>query len=156
MPCDATSILRALQTKAVETHDRDALGRTAVRAIRETLPQATWVGIYWLEGKELVLGPYEGIPTEHTRIPVGTGVCGQAVADDADVVVDDVRTLDNYLTCSPTVRSELVVLIRSGGGILGQFDLDADTVGAFDADDHCVLRAAADGFGGLLEAPQDS
>ena len=150
MRCDASRILEALSTAAAESHDREALGRAAVAAIRAAMPQASWVGIYWLEGGALVLGPYEGPPTEHTRIEVGQGVCGTAVARDEDVVVEDVRALDNYLACSPTVRSELVVLIRSRGEVVGQFDLDAEAVGAFSDDDRCVLRAAADGFGGLL------
>lgn len=151
MRCDATRILEALQAEALETDDRDALGRAAVRAIRETLPQASWAGIYWLEGQELVLGPYEGPETEHTRIPVGTGVCGSAVAKDEDVVVDDVRALDNYLACSADVRSEIVALIRARGEILGQIDLDAEAVGAFSEDDLCVLRAVADTLAGLLQ-----
>lgn len=150
MRCDASPILNALSAQAAQSRDRDALGRAAVRAIREAMPHASWVGIYWLEDGVLQLGPFEGPATEHTRIPVGTGVCGTAVARDEDVVVDDVRTLDNYLACSASVRSEIVVLIRAGGDVIGQFDLDAESVGAFSEDDLCVLRAAADGFGGLL------
>ena len=150
MPCDASRILRALSDEAARTAERDDLGRAAVRALRDAFPQATWVGIYWLEGGELVLGPFEGPETEHTRIPVGSGVCGTAVAEDEDQLVDDVRTRDDYLACAPAVRSEMVALIRSQGAVVGQFDLDADTVGAFSGDDFCVLRAAADGFGGLL------
>jgi GAF domain-containing protein len=152
MTCDASQILTALQTKAAETHDRDELGRALVGAVHETLPQSSWIGIYWLRGGELVLGPYVGPDTEHARIPVGTGVCGTAVAEDEDQLVDDVRELENYLSCSASVRSELVVLIRSHGRVVGQIDLDAEAVGAFSRDDLCVLRAAADGLGGLLAA----
>ena len=152
MRCDASAILEALSTAAAESQDRESLGRAAVAAIRTAMPQASWVGIYWLEGSELTLGPFEGPATEHTRIAVGQGVCGTAVAKDEDVVVEDVRALDNYLACSPTVRSEIVVLIRARGQVVGQFDLDAESVGAFSDDDLCVLRAAADGFGGLLAA----
>ncbi len=151
MRCDASRILEALSAAASETRERDALGRAAVAAIREAMPQASWVGIYWLEDGALVLGPYEGQPTEHTRIEIGQGVCGTAVAEDEDVVIEDVRAVDNYLACSPTVRSELVVLIRAHGAVIGQFDLDAESVGAFSDDDRCVLRAAADGFGGLID-----
>ncbi|MDA1194829.1 MAG: GAF domain-containing protein [Planctomycetota bacterium] len=150
MTCDATRILDALQAAATTTRERDALAAAAVAAIRQTLPQATWVGVYWLQAGELVLGPYDGPATEHTRIPVGTGICGTAVAQDEDMLVDDVREVENYLACSATVRSEVVVLIRVGGRIVGQFDLDADDVGAFSLDDLCVLRAAADGFAGLI------
>ena len=151
MRCDASRILEALTAKAAETRDRDELGRAAIEAIRADMPQASWVGIYWLDGGVLHLGPYDGPPTEHTRIEVGTGVCGTAVARDEDIVVDDVRELDNYLACAAGVRSEIVVLIRAHGEVIGQFDLDADEVGAFSDDDRCVLRAVADGFAGLIE-----
>src|SRR5207244_13347832 len=87
-------------------------------------PTWDWVGIYFLAGDMLMLGPYVGMPTEHTRIPVGTGVCGTAVARGSNIVVDDVRSLDNYLACSTSTRSELVVLIRHRGAVVGQFDVD--------------------------------
>jgi len=146
---DATAVLRAMQSAAAETHDRDVLGRVVVEALARALPQATWTGIYWLEGAMLQLGPFVGPPTDHTRIPVGQGVCGTAVAEDTDQVVEDVRKRANYLACSVGVRSELVVLIRSGDRVIGQFDLDAHDVGAFGNDDHRLVRAVADAFGGL-------
>ena len=151
MTCDASRILTAMQAKALETRDRDALAQTVVETVREVMPQASWVGVYWLRGGVLELGPYVGAATEHTRIPVGTGICGTAVAEDADQLVDDVREVENYLACSTAVRSELVVLIRWRGEIIGQLDLDAEAIGAFSRDDHCVLRAVSDGFAGLLD-----
>jgi L-methionine (R)-S-oxide reductase len=150
MSCDASAILGALQEKAMETSDPEVLGRTVVEAIKAGMPAASWVGIYWLRGEELQLGPYEGPPTEHERIPVGRGVCGTAVAENKDQIVGDVRQREEYIACSPTTRSELVVLIRSMGRVIGQIDLDADAVDAFDATDLCILRAVADGFGGLV------
>lgn len=152
MSCDATSTLARLQAKAAETHDRDALAAELVEALCDELPQASWVGIYWLLGQELVLGPFKGPATEHTRIPVGTGVCGTAVATDEDQLISDVREVENYLSCNANVRSELVALIRSHDGIVGQIDMDANEVDAFDEDALCVVRAIADGFGGLLAA----
>lgn len=154
MSCDASRILEALTVAATETRDPDALGRAAVQAIGAALPQASWVGIYWLRGSTLHLGPFEGPATEHTEIPVGRGVCGTAVARDEDIRIDDVRAVDEYLACSPTVRSELVALIRSHGRIVGQFDLDAESVGAFSDDDLCVVRTVADSFGALLGSEQ--
>jgi GAF domain-containing protein len=148
--CDAGPLLRKLQRVALEGGDRDAMGRTLVRELRQSFPQASWVGIYWLEGQELVLGPYLGPATDHTRIPVGVGVCGTAVAEDEDQIVDDVRTRANYLACSAAVRSEIVVLIRGSRGVIGQLDLDSERVAAFSGDDHCVLQAVANSFGGLL------
>ena len=158
MACDASSILNAMQAHAAGTNDAsvidpEELGRVVVDAVKSAMPQASWVGIYWLRRGELVLGPYEGPATEHDRIPIGTGVCGTAVQEDKDQLIPDVREIDNYLACSADVRSELVVLIRSHGQIIGQIDLDANEVEAFSNDDFCVLRTVADGFGGLL-APQ--
>jgi L-methionine (R)-S-oxide reductase len=91
----------------------------------------------------LVLGPFVGPPTGHTRIPVGRGVCGTAVAEARNVVVDDVRDLDNYLACSVGTRSEIVVLIRDGGEIVGQFDVDSDDAAAFGPSDEALLERLA-------------
>ena len=151
MPCNASPILESLEALAAETRDATILGTHVVKSIQEQMDQASWVGIYWLEGNELVLGPYVGPETEHTHIPVGKGVCGVAVADEEDQLIDDVREIPHYLACSADVRSELVVLIHSQGRIVGQIDLDANEVGAFDPDDACVMRAVADGLGGLLQ-----
>ena len=152
MSSNAAQILNALQARAVETSDRNVLGQALVAAVRDVMPQASWVGLYWLHGAHLELGPYIGPPTEHTRIPVGQGVCGTAIAEDRDQLVEDVSKVGNYLACSPSVRSEVVVLIRSRGAVIGQLDLDADRVAAFDEDDMHALRAAAVGFGGLIDA----
>jgi len=152
MPCDVSNILKALGAAAQASRSREALGAALVASLAEHLPQASWVGIYWLEDGTLVLGPSAGPPTEHTRIERGVGVCGTALATGEDLVVEDVRQVENYLACSPTVRSEIVVLIRSRGEVVGQIDLDAEEVGAFGEEELCVLRAVADSFGGLLAA----
>jgi L-methionine (R)-S-oxide reductase len=109
----------------------------------DTLPNYDWSGVYRLEGDELVLDAYVGAATDHTRIPVGRGVCGTAVAEDANQVIDDVRELSNYLSCSIHTRSEIVVLIRKNDEILGQIDIDGHTVGAFDASDEAMLDRLA-------------
>lgn len=117
--------------------------RQAMEAIQQHHPKYEWIGIYVLRGDTLELGPYVGAATDHTSIPVGVGVCGTAVAQQANQVIEDVRALDNYLSCSPTVRSEIVVLIRDGEQILGQIDSDCDEVGAFDEADEAFLEQAA-------------
>ena len=122
--------------------DEAALRRT-VETLAATHPAWGWVGIYVLVGDTLVLGPYVGPPTEHTRIPVGTGVCGTAVAEDRNVVVDDVGALDNYLACSAGTRSEIVVLIRDEAGVVGQFDVDSDDLAAFGPSDEALLEVLA-------------
>ena len=110
----------------------------------DQLPGYNWSGIYRLEEGMLVLDAYAGASTEHTRIPVGRGVCGTAVAENRNQVVEDVRTLENYLACSVQTRSEIVVLIRDKtGDILGQIDIDGHEVGAFDASDEAMLEQLA-------------
>jgi L-methionine (R)-S-oxide reductase len=125
----------------------DLPDEAALQAVVETLaadhPAWGWVGIYLLVGDTLVLGPYVGPPTDHIRIPVGTGVCGTAVAEDRNVVVDDVTALDNYLACSVGTRSEIVVLIRDGSDVVGQFDVDSDDLAAFGPSDEALLEALA-------------
>jgi GAF domain-containing protein len=114
-----------------------------VRRLRARMAGWHWVGIYFLVGDTLVLGPYVGEPTEHVRIPIGIGVCGTAVAQNANIIVDDVRSQENYLACSIGTRSELVVLIRDGGEVVGQFDIDSDNVGAFSRHDEALLERLA-------------
>jgi L-methionine (R)-S-oxide reductase len=113
-----------------------------------------WVGVYWLRGSELVLGPYVGLPTEHVRIPVGRGVCGTAVAENMNQIIEDVRELENYLACNLETRSEIVVLIRhpDTGKILGQIDVDGTEVGAFDESDEALLEVIGERIARLVLA----
>ena len=104
-----------------------------------------WSGIYLMVGGALVIGPFVGSeePPEHSRIEVGDGVCGAAVAEGRNQIVRDVRERENYLACSLKTRSELVVLIHHDGDIVGQFDIDSDSVGAFSSRDERLLEAVA-------------
>jgi L-methionine (R)-S-oxide reductase len=117
--------------------------QAAMALIHDRHPKYEWVGIYILRGDTLHLGPYVGKPTEHTRIPVGKGVCGAAVATAANQLIEDVRALDNYIACSASVRSEIVVLIRDGADIIAQIDADSDQVAAFTTDDESFLGSLA-------------
>lgn len=134
---------RAAALLAGDASDEEALERV-VELLHAARPAWDWVGVYLLAGEELVLGPYVGAPTTHTRIPVGRGVCGTAVATGANQVVADVRELDNYLACSTGTRSEIVVLIRHQGSVVGQFDIDSDTPAAFGPADETLLEDLAD------------
>jgi L-methionine (R)-S-oxide reductase len=120
--------------------------------LHDRLPHFHWVGIYWLKGNELVLGPYVGPPTEHVRIPVGRGVCGTALAENMNQIIEDVRELDNYLACNLETRSEIVVLIRhpDTGKILGQIDVDGTEVGAFDESDEALLEVIGERIARLV------
>jgi len=118
----------------------------ALRALREARRAYHWIGLYLVRGEELHLGPYLGASTVHEKIPVGRGVCGTAVAEGQNINVPDVTALDNYLACSPKVRSELVVLIRDAldGRILGEIDVDSHKPAAFGADDERLLGRLAE------------
>ena len=144
---DGGSLIKDLQDMRDDGHLSDALLRKAVRSISED-ERFDWVGVYLLrdaeEGQELWLHNYVGEPTEHARIPVGTGVCGRAVAERTNLNIPDVTEEENYLSCSPDVQSELVVLIRAGDEIFGQFDLDSETKAAFTEDDEIQLIGVAD------------
>jgi len=122
----------------------DAVLQYAVQILKQERERYNWVGIYLVEGDTLVLHNYIGKPTEHTRIPVGVGVCGVAVAEGANQIVGDVTKLDNYLACSLETRAEIVVLIRRGPDIFGQIDIDSDLENAFNSDDESLLTRIAD------------
>jgi GAF domain-containing protein len=110
-----------------------------VQRVHEAHPSWDWSGIYMLVGDTLVLGPRTA-PADHSRIGIGEGVCGTAVSEDRNQVIEDVREVENYLACSIHTRSELVVLIRDAGEIVGEFDIDSDTVGAFTHEDEALLE----------------
>jgi L-methionine (R)-S-oxide reductase len=103
-----------------------------------------------LHGSELVLEAFAGRATEHLRIPVGTGVCGTAIATGQDQLVPDVAAVGNYLACNTDTRSELVVLIRRGGVILGQLDVDSDVPAGFTPGHHAAVKQVADALAVLL------
>ena len=126
---------------------------SAVRYVAGLSPKFNWVGIYVLKGKMLELGPYIGAATNHTKIPVGRGVCGTAVAQDADQNIPDVHSHENYLACSLETQSELVVLIRDKhGDILGQIDIDSHSRAAFGPDEEKAVRQVALELGELWPA----
>ena len=137
------AVIARVRSLVASDHSEDAILQEAHGFLQETQPGWNWVGIYLLVGDTLVLGPYVGKPTEHVRIAVGSGVCGTAVAENTNIVVDDVRTRENYLACSLETRSEIVVLIRDDAGIVGQFDIDSDRVATFGARDEALLTSLA-------------
>ena len=143
---DRTALEKDLRTEAEGLVASDApdgeVLREVVRLVHEAHPSWDWSGIYLLKGGVLVLGP-STTPADHDRIEVGEGVCGTAVSEDKNQVVEDVREVENYLACSIHTRSEIVVLIRHEGEIVGQFDIDSDKVGAFTSEDEALLEELA-------------
>jgi L-methionine (R)-S-oxide reductase len=115
-----------------------------VDVLHDGLEHYSWVGIYLVEGDELVLGPWKGPQaTEHVRIPVGQGICGAAAATGRTEVVDDVHADPRYLACFPSTRSEIVVPIRYEGRVVGEIDVDSDRPAAFTEDDRAFLERVA-------------
>ncbi len=101
-----------------------------------------WVGFYFAnhETKTLHLGPYVGAPTDHTVIPFGKGICGQVAESNANFVVPDVAAQDNYIACSFTVKSEIVVPLFVNGKNIGQIDIDSHVLNPFSKDDEHFLE----------------
>ncbi len=115
--------------------------------LKERINSYDWVGFYLVDSennRELVLGPYAGEPTTHTRIPFGKGICGQAAATEKMFVVDDVAAESNYLSCSINVKSEIVLPIFKNGVIIGELDIDSHTKAAFDFEDEEFLSKICD------------
>src|SRR5258708_9588914 len=122
---EAEQVVRSLRAAHLHDEGREALLRMACQRIQSWGPPYTSVYAYMLHDDELVLEAYAGRDTEHTRIPVGRGVCGTAVAEKRDQNVADVGAIGNYLACNLFTKSELAGLIRRGDSILGQTDLDS-------------------------------
>ena len=116
---------------------------TRTIAILKEDPRFSWVGIYLLDGDELVLGPFLGKPSPHTRIPLGRGICGAAATEKATIIVDDVNSDPRYLACSVETQSEIVVPIIKGDRVLGEIDIDSDARAAFGPADRALLERVA-------------
>ena len=101
-----------------------------------------WVGFYFRNGEkeELLLGPYIGAPTDHTKIPFGKGICGQVAVSNQNFVVPDVAAQDNYIACSLSVKSEIVVPLFVNGKNIGQIDIDSSTLDPFTEADERFLE----------------
>jgi L-methionine (R)-S-oxide reductase len=137
-------VLEAVDAVVAGDGDARTMMDGVVDVLKDRVPHYTWVGIYLLEGNELVLGPYRGKPSPHTRIPLGRGICGAAATEKATIIVDDVNADPRYLACSIETRSEIVVPIMRGDDVLGEIDIDSDRAAAFtDADRELLERVAA-------------
>lgn len=114
-----------------------------VGMLKERVPAYTWVGIYKCAGDELLLGPFAGKPSPHTRIPLGRGICGAAATQKTAILVDDVNSDPRYLACSIETQSEIVVPIMRDGEVLGEIDIDSDRRAAFGEEDRRMLESIA-------------
>jgi L-methionine (R)-S-oxide reductase len=139
---DKVAMYRGLLPKVREiiagAGDRDKKLQRVCDLLRREVLYFDWVGFYVTDvdnPDDLVLGPYNGAPTEHERISVGTGICGRAAHTRRMFVVQDVSKETNYLACSPDVKAEIVLPILIGGDIWGELDIDSHTLAPFSSDD---------------------
>jgi GAF domain-containing protein len=116
-----------------------------VDVLHESFEKYSWVGIYLVKGDVLVLGPWKGKQaTEHTKIPIGKGVCGSAARSGKIEVVADVSKDSRYLSCFRSTRSEIVVPIKKKNRVIGEIDIDSDVPAAFNKTDEKFLEKIAD------------
>ncbi len=120
--------------------------------LREKISHYDWVGFYFRNGnkEELKLGPYSGEPTDHTIIPFGKGICGQVALSNENFVVPDVSAQDNYIACSITVKSEIVVPLFVNGENIGQIDIDSNIPDPFSEKDERFLEFVNEKVAGIL------
>jgi len=115
-----------------------------VKFLNSAVPTYSWVGVYLVDGKDLVLDAWSGpAATEHTRIPIGKGVCGFAAKAGRTEIVSDVSKDPRYLACFLSTKSEIVVPISNGGSVVGEIDIDGDQLDAFSSLDREFLEAVA-------------
>ena len=136
--------LNGLRAEIAGAPDPAAAAQRTVELLHDRFTYYDWIGIYWVEGSDLVLGPWVGPEaTEHARIPIGTGVCGAAAASGQTEIVPDVDADPRYLACFASTRSEIVVPIFDGGEVIGEIDVDGSDLDAFDEMDARFLEEVA-------------
>lgn len=125
--------------------DRIANAANLSALVYHALPQLNWVGFYFFDGTELVVGPFQGLPA-CVRIPLHKGVCGAAASSRQTQRVEDVDAFDGHIACDSASRSELVVPLLQDGELVGVFDIDSPVVARFDGEDQLGLEAIAQLF----------
>lgn len=140
-------IFKTLEPKVSEIVSNTTLSRDekllkVCELLEKSIEYYTWVGFYFAnhETKTLHLGPYIGAPTDHTVIPFGKGICGQVALSNENFVVPDVAAQDNYIACSFTVKSEIVVPLFVNGINIGQIDIDSNVLDPFTKADEKFLE----------------
>ena len=126
-------------------HDRVANAANLSALVYHALPSLNWVGFYFYDGRELVVGPFQGLPA-CVRIPLDKGVCGAAARTRQTQRVADVHAFPGHIACDAASRSEIVVPVIHGDALIGVFDLDSPEPDRFDADDQRGLEAIAQAF----------
>jgi len=151
----STDLIPQLDSLAISAHNAESLMKGIVALLHEKLTRYNWVGFYMLEkeGSQdiLVLGPFKGTMTPHTRIPLNQGICGAAASSGKTIVIDDVNSDSRYLACSLETKSEIVVPVFAHGKVVGELDIDSPFLAAFGPDDRKLCEHAAAVLGKFLE-----
>jgi L-methionine (R)-S-oxide reductase len=144
-PDQYAQLLEQARALLAGEHDRIANAANLSALVYHALPQLNWVGFYFFDGRELVVGPFQGLPA-CVRIPLDKGVCGAAARTRQTQRVADVHAFPGHIACDAASRSEVVVPLVRGGELIGVFDLDSPEPDRFDADDQYGLEAIARAF----------
>lgn len=151
----STEVISELNSLAAKAASAEHLMKSIVTLLQEKLTRYNWVGFYMRELKGdpnmLVLGPFRGTMTPHTRIPLHQGICGAAASSGKTIVVDDVNSDSRYLACSLETKSEIVVPVFVKGKVVGELDIDSHFPAAFGAEDRKLCEHAAMVLGAYLE-----
>jgi len=151
----SSNLLPELDALTNSATSGEALMKSIVALLHEKLTKYNWVGFYMLEkegGNILVLGPFKGTMTPHTRIPLNQGICGAAASSGKTIIVDDVNADSRYLACSLETKSEIVVPVFVRGKVVGELDIDSHFLAAFGPDDRKICEHAATLLGKFLES----
>jgi GAF domain-containing protein len=153
----SSDLIPELDALAKSVPNAEALMKSIVGLLHETLTRYNWVGFYMLEkigGDTLILGPFKGTMTPHTRIPLNQGICGAAASSGKTIVVDDVNNDPRYLACSLETRSEIVAPVFVHGKVAGELDIDSHLLAAFGPEDRKLCEHAAALLGKFIESHQ--
>jgi GAF domain-containing protein len=139
-------LIKEINEASESNKGREERLKTICKLLKENVPHYDWVGFYVVDRKkpdELVLGPFEGEPTEHVRIAFGKGICGQAAKLRKTFLVQDVSKETNYLSCSAKVKSEIVIPVFRNKRVVGELDIDSHSLSPFTREDTAFLKKTA-------------
>ena len=130
----------------------DATLKEVCELLKTSIPYYDWVGFYFKNGEkeELKIGPYAGATTDHEIIPFGKGICGQVAVSNKNFVVADVSSQDNYIACSLSVRSEIVIPLFVNNVNIGQLDIDSNTIDPFTHEDERFLEFVCESVASIM------
>ena len=130
----------------------DATLKEVCELLKTSIPYFDWVGFYFKNGEkeELKIGPYAGATTDHTIIPFGKGICGQVAVSNKNFVVADVSSQDNYIACSLSVKSEIVIPLFVNNVNIGQLDIDSNTIDPFTHEDERFLEFVCESVASIM------